>query len=212
MTQTTRTLSLSRRDKPGTTGANAARREGNVPGVLYGHGQPPVPVSMNAKTLSDLIHGSKKTDLIDIELDGTKDTAMVRSLQRDPLSRRVISADLQRVSKSEMVHATLQIITVGVAKGVKDSGGVLDIVTHEVDVMCPADQVPDAIRVDVSHLGIHHHVSAKDLVLPAGFKLSTPPDTTIVAVAASKTEKQSEADLSQAEPAPVAPPAEAAKA
>jgi len=198
-------LKLEVRAKPGTTGARKTRAAGRIPGVLYGHGQPPVAVAVDAKALGEVLQGSRKANILDISFDGTKDTAIIRTLQRDPVTRRVVSIDLQRVSRTEIISATLPIVTVGTPRGVREMGGVLDMITRTIDVSGPADSMPDAIRVDVNELGIHEHVSAKDLVMPPGLSLRTAPETTIVAVEPSKTEREAEADLTQATPEAVAP-------
>lgn len=204
MATKTQGLTLELREKSGTTAARKFRSKGSIPGVLYGHGQPPLAIAVDAKALGDLLHGPRQ-NIVDVTLDGSKDTAIIRDMQRDPVSLRVTSIDLQRVSRSEVISAEVPIITVGTALGVREMGGVLDIVTHEIQVSGPADKIPEAIRVDVSELGIHQHITAGELALPEGFKLQTPPETTIVAVEPSKTEKEAEADLTQATPEPVAP-------
>ena len=95
------TLVFTARPKTGTTGARADRGAGHVPGVLYGHGSAPMPVSVEARALDALLHGGHSRQLIEAMLDGRSDTVLVRELQRDPISRRVIHADFQRVSRSE---------------------------------------------------------------------------------------------------------------
>ena len=205
MAQKTQSLKLEVREKPGTIGARKARSMGRIPGVLYGHGQPPVAVAVEAKALGELLQGSRKANILDISFDGTQDTAIIRSMQRDPVSRRVVSIDFQRVSRTEIIYATLPIITVGTPRGVRDMGGVLDVITREIELSGPADSMPDAIRIDVAELGIHEHISAKELAIPTGFTLRTPPETTIVAVEPSKTEREAEADLTQVTPEAVAP-------
>jgi large subunit ribosomal protein L25 len=199
------TLAIESRAHPGTTGAKAVRREGKIPGVLFGHKSDPMAISVDAKAFEDLLHRGGKNHLLEITIDGTKpDTAIVRDVQRDPISRRVLHADLQRVGASESITTTLPIVTVGVPEGVRTGGGVLDVVTHAIDISGPANELPEHIEVDVSHLDLRHHISAGDLKLPKNFKLVTPADTVIAAVEASKTAAQAEAD------APVVPEAAAA--
>ncbi len=187
------TLKVEPRSGAGTTKSNALRHEGKVPGVLYGHGAAPQPVAFEAKAFDDLVHHGALSSLITLLVDGKKgDTALIRQVQRDPITRRVVHADLQRVSANEQIRTKLQVITVGAALGVRESGGVLDVVNHELEIEGPANRIPDHLEVDVTELALHEHVTAGEVKLPEGFKMITPADTLVVAVESSKTEKQLE--------------------
>jgi large subunit ribosomal protein L25 len=195
------TLSIESRTATGTTAAHALRHLGKVPGILFGHGSDPLPISVDARSLDDLIVAGGRTRLLSLLIDGaTSETALLRDLQRDPVTRRVIHADLQRVSATESIYASLRIVTVGLAEGVKNSGGVLDVITHEVEVQGPANALPEKIEIDVTELGIHDHITAGQIPLPPAFKMVTPADTVIVTVEPSRTAGEVEA----AAPAPVA--------
>ena len=172
--------------------------------MIYGHGSDPLSASVDFKSLDDLMHSGRRNQLIDAQLDGRTDTVLLREVQRDPVSRRVIHVDFQRVSRTEKIYTTLAVVTVGVSPGVKDSGGVMDIVTHELEIFGPADQVPDHLEVDVSALGLHDHVTAGQVKLPDGFTMSTPAHTTVVAIESSRTEQEAEAAATAAAPADAA--------
>lgn len=182
-----RALKFQKRDDSGSTSARRLRAEGKIPAVLYGHGTGPQSIAVDAKAFSDLLHKGGRTSLITLQDGSVDETALVRDVQIDPVSRRTIHADLQRVSANESVHAKLPVVTVGVALGVKDSGGVMDVILHEIEVEGPANKLPDHIEIDVSELGIHDHATASDIVLPAGIRLVTPPDTLVVSIEPSKT-------------------------
>ncbi|MGB8795914.1 MAG: 50S ribosomal protein L25 [Candidatus Aquilonibacter sp.] len=183
-------LPIEHRSKTGTTGAQALRREGKIPGVLYGHGTEPLHVAFDAKIFDDLLHHGARNGVLTLTLDGKKaDTALVRDVARNPVSRKIVHVDLQRVSEHEAVRATIRLVMVGTPRGVRDFGGVMDVIVHEVEVEGPVDQLPDHFEVDVTDLGIHQHVVASDIKLPPGFKLLEAPDMLVVSVEASKTEK-----------------------
>lgn len=208
-------LTIERRDGAGTTRARALRREGKIPGILYGHGSDPQAIAFPRRALDDILHRGARTSLITLTMDGKRvDTALLREVQIDPVSRRIVHVDLQRVSADETVHAKLPIATVGTPEGVRSFGGVMDVVLHELEIEGPANKLPDRIEVDVAELGIHQHITADELKLPEGFKLVTAPDTTIVSVEPSKTERLLEeaeavgAAPEQAEPEIVGKPAE----
>jgi large subunit ribosomal protein L25 len=199
------TIAVTTRAKTGTTAATAVRRTGHVPGVLFGHGSPPVPVELDAKAFDELLHRGGRNHLLEITLDGTtRDTALIREVQRDPLTRRVIHADLQRVSANEEISTELALVTVGVPDGVKNNGGVMDVILHAVPVTGPANALPDALEADVAHLRIGDHLTAGELKLPAGIKLDVDASTVLVAVAAPRTEAEA-AELTPSVPAAEVP-------
>ena len=114
---------------------------------------------------------------------------LVRDVARNPVSRKIMHVDLQRVSEHEAVRTTIPLVMVGTPRGVREFGGVMDVIVHEIEVEGPVDQLPDHFEVDVTDLGIHQHVVASDIKLPPGFKLLEAPDMLVVSVEASKTEK-----------------------
>jgi large subunit ribosomal protein L25 len=182
------TLAIERRERTGTTGANALRRNGKIPGVLYGHGTAPLHLAFEAKHFDDLLHHGGRTGVITLTIGGKRsDTALVRDVQRNPVTRRIEHVDLQRVSEHEEVRAKLPIVTVGTARGVRDFGGVMDVLVHELGVEGPVDELPPYLEVEVSDLGIHQHVTASEIALPKGFKLLESPDMVVVSVEPSKT-------------------------
>ena len=203
----TDTLTIDVRAKSGTTAARAVRRAGNIPGVLYGHGEPTA-ISIAGKALEELLTTGGKSHILDATIGGMHDSVLLRDVQRDPVSHRPIHADFQRVTKGEEIAAAVAILVTGESAAVKD-GAILDTVTRSIDVKGAADRIPDHILVDVTELGVHSHVTAGDLVLPAGFTLVTPADTVIISIEASRTAAEVEAT---APVVPEAPVAEAAAA
>jgi large subunit ribosomal protein L25 len=203
-TATASTLVIETRGAVGTTGARAARRLGKIPGVLYGHGQSQA-IQIDSKLFSELLHGTSRGKVVDATVDGKAGAVFLRTIERDPISHHPISADFQRITKGEAIQATLTVHTTGLPAGVRDSGGVLEVLAHTIEVKGPADRIPDGVTIDVSALEVHDHLNASDVKLPAGFSLVTLPDTVLVSIGASRTAAQAEAD--QAGPTPAAEPA-----
>jgi large subunit ribosomal protein L25 len=181
----TDSLALDVRTRTGTTSARAVRRAGHIPGVLYGHGDPTA-ISIDGKAFEELLTLGAKTHVLDATIDGKHDSVLLRDVQRDPVSHRPIHADFQRVTKGEAITATVAIAVVGSSAAVRD-GAILDIVTRSIDVKGPSDNIPESIGIDVSELGLHSHVSAAELKLPAGFTLITPGDQVIISIEAPRT-------------------------
>jgi len=186
------TLAVEHRTKLGTTGAQALRAAGKLPAVLFGHGVASEHVAVNAHAFEDVIHRAGRNAIITLTGDQKRQTALVREIQRDPVSRRVVHADLQRVSADETIEARLAIVTVGVADGVRNAGAVMDVITHELEVSGPADRIPEHLEVDVTPLGIHEHISAGEVKLPPGFRLVTAPETVVVSIEPSRTARDLE--------------------
>jgi large subunit ribosomal protein L25 len=189
MATTNNALAIRTRAKTGSTAVAALRKTGKIPGVLFGHGSPPLPIELDARPFDELLHRGGKNHLLDITIDGgLKDTALIREVQRDPITRRVVHADFQRVGATEEITASLPLVAVGVPVGVKDAGGVMDVVLHAIEVKGPANALPETIEVDVSALNVHDHVTAGDLKLPVGITLAIEATTMLISVEPSKTE------------------------
>ncbi len=180
-------LTIESRGKLGSGTARALRVAGKIPAVLYGHGGTPEHIALDAKAFAELLHKGGRNSVITLSEGSKHETVMVRDIQRHQVSHKIVHADLQRISANENVHTKLAIVTVGVALGVKEFGGVMDVLAHELEVEGPANKIPENIEVDVSELGIHQHINAGAIKLPPGFKLLTAADTLVVSVEPSKT-------------------------
>ena len=203
-------MTIHQRAEIGPTGAKQARREGRILGGLYGHGGSEA-IAVDAKTLNDLLTSGGQSHIVEATIGGKKESVLLREVQRDPITHRPISADFQRVSSTEAINASVHIVTVGVAPGVKEGGGVMDIVTHELEVKGPAGKLPEHFEIDVSTLNVHDHVTAGDVKLPSGFTLITPADTVVVAIEGSRTASDDAAlTAAAAAAAPAATPDSAA--
>ncbi|HTJ25320.1 MAG TPA: 50S ribosomal protein L25 [Candidatus Limnocylindria bacterium] len=201
-------LTLERREEAGTTAAHRLRRAGKVPGVVYGHGDP-TPVAIEAKHLAEFLHSGDKAHIVEARIAGTKDSVLVRRIEADPLTRRPLNVDFQRVTRDEEIFASVAVTTVGTARGVRDAGAVLDVVTHQLDIKGPAHGIPDALTIDVSELALHDHVTAAQVALPKGFALVTAPDTIVVSVEISRAAVSVGVEEELAPEVPAAAPAAA---
>ncbi|HXM07523.1 MAG TPA: 50S ribosomal protein L25 [Candidatus Acidoferrum sp.] len=202
-------VTIHTRAEIGTTGAKKARREGRIPGALYGHGDAQA-IAVDAKTLNELLTSGGQSHIVEAMIGGKKESVLLREVQRDPITHRPIAADFQRVSSTEAIYASVPIVTVGVAPGVKEGGGVMDVVTHALEVRGPAGSLPEHFELDVAALNVNDHITAGDVKLPAGFTLITPAETVVVAVEGSRTASDDAALTAAAVAAAPAPEAAAA--
>jgi len=176
-------LQGQRRDRAGKGPARSTRRAGHIPGVVYGHGQPALPVAVNAKDLiSALRHVEGGNMIVSLKLDGGDKTALVREVQLDPISHEIIHLDFQEVSLTEKVRVQVSVHLTGLPTGVKDDGGILETIARTVEVECLATSIPTSLDADVTALGVGDSLHASDLGLPEGVVLLTEADQTIATV------------------------------
>ncbi|ODA66953.1 50S ribosomal protein L25 [Methyloligella halotolerans] len=152
------------RERIGTGGARAVRREGRVPAIVYGDKGEPLPVAIDyTEVLKQLNTGHFQSTVYMLDLDGKKTRVIPRDVQRDPVKDFPMHVDFLRVS----AHATINIdvpvhfLNEEESPGLK-RGGVLNVVRHEVEVLCPVDSIPEAFEIDLTGLDIGDtiHVSA----------------------------------------------------
>jgi large subunit ribosomal protein L25 len=176
-------------EKRSTTGKNEARRDrmaGRIPAVVYGAGKPNVPISVNKKALADLVReGAGENAIFLLKLAGSDQSrhAMIKEMQRDPLSRKPLHIDFVRVLMDVKVTVKVAVEVVGIARGVKADAGVLDLVTREIEIECLPTSIPAHIAVDVSELGIGDAIRVSDLPEIEGVRIVESPEKVVVHVA-----------------------------
>lgn len=159
------------RDRAGKGAARATRREGKVPGVIYGAKQAPVTIALDPRIVwAELNKPGFKTRLFDIDLgNGKKERCLARDIQFHPVNDQPQHIDFLRVSADAVVHVKVPVHVANADKapGVK-RGGVVSIELHEIEVTCAPDAIPSEIVVDLAGLDIGASVHVSELKLPAG--------------------------------------------
>jgi len=200
MSQST-TLQAEARERVGKGSARAIRREGKIPAVIYGDKQPPLAITVSAKEIYYRIYrGGFSTTVLDIEVDGQTIRALPKEYQLDRVKDVPLHVDFLRVSKNSVVTVNVPVHFENeeLSPGIK-RGGVLNIVRHEIEFLCPADSIPDNIVVDLkgTELGDSIHISA--VTLPKGVEPTiTDRDFTIATIAAPAGLKSEEAEGEEA--------------
>jgi large subunit ribosomal protein L25 len=165
----------------GSRAARRLRRAGKVPGVLYGHGVPPRPVAVDAKALrSALSTAAGANALLEVELDGGRELAMAKEVQRHPLRPEILHVDLLLVRRDEQVRAEVPVVLTGDAAAVRTEGGSVEQELFSLPVRCVPSAIPEAVEVDVSGLAVGGAIRVGDLVLPASVAAEADPDTVVV--------------------------------
>lgn len=199
----TASLEVATRSTTGKGAARSLRRQGKVPGVIYGHGREPESVTVDATTLLKTLGGiSAATTIIDVAIDGRAPVkALIREIQRDPIRPLdILHLDLYEVRADEAITVSVPIHLVGSPDGVRNFGGVLDQVLHDVEIeVLPAD-IPERIDVDVTALGIGHSLHVSDLQIPNARVLSDPELAVCSVVAPRVEETAAAAEAGSEEP------------
>jgi large subunit ribosomal protein L25 len=175
-------LKAERREESGKGAARKLRAAGRVPAVLYGHGVGPMAVSVDAKDLFHVLHGSAGTNvLVDLQVDGAQHLSLPREIQRDHVRGRYVHVDFLAVRRDETVTVSVPVRVVGESPGVK-AGGVIEHHLWELQVECLPGDVPDGIEADVSNLQVGDSLRVADLLPPQGVSVLTPLEESVVAV------------------------------
>lgn len=172
------------------TGSAACRRlrwSGQVPGSIYGHNAPPTNVVIGSDTLMPVLQSGAK--VVDVDLDGKLDKAVVREIQWDTFGKSVTHFDLLRVDPNERVNIVVPLELKGTAPGVLQ-GGVLEHVMHSITIDCLAYQIPDTIQVRIANLELGKAIHVSDLVLPEGSHAHAAADAIIVHVVQAKIQEE----------------------
>jgi len=177
-------LEVQKRTATGKGAARALRRQGLIPGVVYGHHLEPMAITVEARQLQTLLrhHGT----LLRLKIDGQETdpglAALLKEAQCDPITRQILSVDLQWVSLNEPVEVEVPVTLVGEAIGVIRDGGVVDQVMHEIAISCLPTQIPEHIEVDISSLEMGDSLHVSDIVPPEGITLLAHPEDVIVTI------------------------------
>jgi large subunit ribosomal protein L25 len=177
-------LKATVRPKGGKGAARAARRSGNVPGVIYGENKPPILVQIDHAELRKRIYAGRfLTTLFHVDVDGTKHRVIPRDFQLDPVKDQPMHVDFLRVAEGALirVNVAVHVLNAEQSPGVK-RGGAVNVVTHTVQVMCPAESIPTAIDVDISDVDINHSKHLSDVKLPPNVRVIAQGDITLVTV------------------------------
>src|SRR5580658_2464520 len=185
------TLSAEPRESRGKNEARRLRVKGRAPGVLYGAGKSAVAVSVNPIEVNKILHtGSGQNTIFNLSVQGLEDTpAMIVDWLTDPVRENLLHVDLKRIDLTKRIVVTVPVHTVGDAQGIKLQGGLLEIITREVEIECLPDDIPESFTVDVTPLMIGQNLRASEIPLSASMKLVSPADQVIAHCVAMKAEE-----------------------
>ncbi|HEX8914280.1 MAG TPA: 50S ribosomal protein L25 [Humisphaera sp.] len=177
----TKAIQLQAKARPelGSRANQKLRTAGFIPGVIYGHKEAVLPVTLPKKELS--YHLSHGAHVFDLAVDGKSETVLVKDVQYNHLGMEVLHVDFARVSLTEKVTVTVPLELKGEPKG-EAEGGVLSQIVADLEVECVVTDIPDAIRFNVSELGLDAVLHLKDIPMPSGVKALQDEDLIIATV------------------------------
>jgi large subunit ribosomal protein L25 len=184
------TLVAEKREPGGKSAAKQLRKQGLVPGVIYGHKEDTLAISLPGTELSRAIRHN--VHVLDVKTGGKVEKALIREVQWDHLGMEVLHVDFARVAADERITVTVPIEIRGTAPGIA-AGGVLDQPMHTLAIECLAISIPDSIRVNVGELQLGSAIHVKELVLPADVKAMADPDGVVVHVTMKQLEPEAPA-------------------
>ena len=189
-------LNVQVRERAGTGGARQTRREGLVPGVLYGGDKAPVPIAVKSGEFHKALHTGKLLGhLVTLKYGEETQPVIAKDVQFHPVTDNPIHFDLFRVGEHELIRISVPVHFRNheASPGLK-RGGALNVNLHELELMVPADQIPEEVVIDLTGLEIGASVRGSDVKLPAGAQLTAHHrDATVASVATSSAMQSADA-------------------
>src|SRR6266581_7864815 len=184
-------ITVKRREGTGKGVARRLRRAGAVPAILYG-GATPQTITVNPRDVLRIIHGHEGTTQLlslKVEGDGGARMAIIRDMQFDPVTEKLVHVDIQEVRADRAITVRVAVHPVGEAVGVRDTKGILNLVMHEVEVSTLPTNIPERIDADVSNLAIGDVLTVRDLRPPEGVRIVNDPGQAVATVSPPMAEE-----------------------
>ena len=191
------TLNATPRAGRGKGDARKLRGTGRVPGVVYGRHEETRAISVDAHELEILFSRiSVENTIIELSVEGEEEavSTLVREVQAHPVKADVMHVDFYQVHAGEELEVDVPIRLEGTPKGVREEGGVLDHVVHDLTVKCVPSKIPSVLTLDVSELEIGDSLHVSDIALPEGVTSMIDPEQTVCGVAAPRIEEEPEVE------------------
>ncbi|MXO61645.1 50S ribosomal protein L25/general stress protein Ctc [Qipengyuania oceanensis] len=189
------TLPAETRERAGKGASRALRREGRVPAVIYGGKEEPTPIHVEAKELVRQLGGGHfMNSIVMIDVGGKSVRTLPKDVAFDPVTDRPTHVDFLRLSKDSKIEVQIPVVFVNQedSPGLK-KGGVLNVVRHELDLICESDKIPDEIAIDVTGKEVGDSIHISEIELPKGSESAiTDRDFTIATLVAPSALKKSE--------------------
>ena len=187
------TLEAKKRTGTGKEIAKKLRRKGLIPAVVYGPGDEPLPLEINAQSLNSILRAGKGENvIITLNIDDNQaqqKKVLIREIQHDPVAGNILHVDFQHVLLTKKITVKVPIHLVGLPTGVKDQGGMLQHILREIEISCLPTDIPEKFDVDVTALKIGDSVHVREIFIP-NVEILTYGDQTITSVVPPMKEEE----------------------
>jgi large subunit ribosomal protein L25 len=192
--KTTPVLTAKTREKLGSRYSKRLRDGGGLPAIVYGHGEAPAPIVLDAREALDHFHKGEKVFKLSFDGKATEQVVLLKDVQFDYLGTNVVHADLARVDLNQRVKVRVPIHLVGESKGLKTAGAILMHPLNELEIECMVTELPDHIDVEITDLDVGHAITAGDVKLPsASMKLLSDHHANVAQIVIQQEIKADEA-------------------
>lgn len=182
------------RRETGTKGKlNQLKRQGYVPGIVYGKTREALPVAVNSRHINKIFSTYGSRGLFNLEIEGEEKpvTVLLREMQTHPVTREIVHLDFFAIDMNEEITSEVPIVIEGEEEILK-KGGILQLGVKEVEVECLPKDLPEEIVCDISSLEIGDHITVGDLKAPQGVRIISDPDSIVVTILAPKVTEDAE--------------------
>ncbi len=178
------------REGRGKNDSRRARRDGQVPVTMYGGGVEAVSALVPLRELAAILRSDTgRNTIFTLDVEGVEATeVMFAARQIDPVRSRLIHADFKRLVKGEKIEATVPLRLIGEPIGVREQAGVLEQIIRNVEIRCEPREIPEALEVDVTNLGVHDVLHVSDIPISEGIEILAEPDVVIATIGVVKEE------------------------
>ena len=184
-------LSARLRSESGSNAVKAVRSRDAVPAVIYGTTQEPTNIEVNRREMEILLsHAAGESILVDLTIErgdsSSNHLAIIQEVQHHPLRGDIVHVDFHAVAADETIEASIPVEAVGEADGVKNYGGILEMIVRELPIRCLPKNLPEILHIDVAPLGVGASIHIRDLKLPDGVEATLDGDVTVLSIAPPK--------------------------
>ncbi len=199
-----KSLSATIRERVGKTSSRQLRKSGQIPAVVYGNGQP-IHIVLNEREFNKEFKNLSESTIIDLHLEGKVKKVLVKDYQDNILTNKIQHLDFLEIDQTKSIRTHVPFHLVGTAIGQRE-GGILELITHSIEIDCLPQDLPPSIEIDVSSLALGQTIHLRDLTPPKGVHFHGSPDMAIVHVTTAKehvlTPQTEESPAAGAEAAP----------
>ncbi len=176
-------IKAEKRTELGKNASGRLRRRGLVPAILYGESVENVPLTLKKKDIIEILKSETgENTIFKVAFDSEERDVMIKEVQINPITDELTHVDLIQISMDKPVRVSVPIELFGEPVGVKNEGGIVDFLLRELEIECLPREIPEAIKIDISHLHIHQSIKVQNLELPAGIKVLHEPTAAIVVI------------------------------